>query len=326
MHGQFTWYELLTSDPTGAQRFYPAVTGWGVQDWDQATADNPYRMWTAGGVPMAGLMPLTSEQRAMGAVPSWMAYIDVDNAQETVRKATQLGAKVLFGPGSAPGVGTFAGLADPEGAVFAILQPERRSPGFDGVPKAGRFSWHELLTTDMDAAWNFYSQLFNWKKMDAMDMGEAGRYQMYGQNGRMYGGMFNRSGRMANVAPAWFCYVNVPDAQRARDAAVRAGARVIFDIMEVPGGDKVAMFADPQGAMFAVHQVSAASAKAKAGTAKKAAKKSARKAAKKSAKRSAKKPSRKTATKSSRRSAAKSRKRAGARKKARARRGARRKR
>ena len=43
-------------------------------------------------------------------------------------------------------------------------------------------------------------------------------------------------------------------AQRAREAALRGGARVIFDVMEVPGGDKVAMFSDPQGAMFIASQ------------------------------------------------------------------------
>src|SRR4051812_29431887 len=108
MHGQFTWYELSTSDPSSAQRFYPAVTGWGVQSWDQSPADNPYRMWSAPDGPMAGLMPLSAEQKASGAPSMWLPYVDVDNAAETVRRATSLGGKVLFGPETMPQVGTFA--------------------------------------------------------------------------------------------------------------------------------------------------------------------------------------------------------------------------
>lgn len=38
----------------------------------------------------------------------------------------------------------------------------------------GEFSWHELATTDYEAAFAFYSEVFGWKKNDDMDMGEGG--------------------------------------------------------------------------------------------------------------------------------------------------------
>jgi len=304
MHGQFTWYELMTTDPAAAQRFYSAVTGWGVQSWDQSPSDNPYRMWTTGDTPLGGLMPLSAEQKAMGVPPNWLAYVDVDNAQDTIRRATSMGGKVLFGPETMPQVGTFAALSDPQGAVFAILQPANRAPAYDGTPRVGHMSWHELLTTDMNAAWTFYSQLFNWKKSSAHDMGsDVGIYQEFGQGARSFGAMFNRSGRMANVPPAWFLYVNVKDAEAARDAAVRGGGKVIIDLMDVPGGDRIAMFADPQGAMIAVHQTAAKS------TAKKATKKTAKKAARKTAKRPARKTGKKTARKTAKKTAKTARKR-----------------
>lgn len=255
----------MTSDPTAAQRFYPAVTGWGVQTWDQSTPDNPYRMWTTSGQAIAGFMPITQDQKAVGVRPSWLGYIGVENAQETVRRATALGAKVNMGPHTAKSVGTFAILTDPQGATFAILQPETRSPGFDGNGEQGHFSWHELLTTNMDAAFTFYRQLFNWEKISEMDMGnDVGKYLMYGQRGKSYGGIYNRSGRMAQVPPSWFYYVTVPDVRRATDVARRGGAQIVFDVMEVPGGDKVSMFSDPQGAMIALHQAKPAGVTVKA--------------------------------------------------------------
>jgi predicted enzyme related to lactoylglutathione lyase len=45
----------------------------------------------------------------------------------------------------------------------------------------------------------------------------------------------------------------VPDADAAAGTATKQGARIIVGPMEVPGGDRVALMTDPQGAVFAVH-------------------------------------------------------------------------
>ena len=37
MHGQFVWYELMTPDTEAAKRFYAPITGWGTQQFDDAT-------------------------------------------------------------------------------------------------------------------------------------------------------------------------------------------------------------------------------------------------------------------------------------------------
>jgi uncharacterized protein len=325
MHGQFSWYELHTSDPAGAQRFYPAISDWDVQSYS-TSPDNPYWMWNTGGAPVAGLMPLTANERSAGVSSNWLPYVDVSNAQETIRRATSLGGRVVSGPQTMAGIGTYATLRDPQGAAFAIIQNERPSPGFDGTNRIGRFSWHELLTTDLDAAYRFYSQLFNWEKTGDFDMGpEIGRYQMYGQRGKTFGGIFKRAGRMAQVPPQWFCYVHVKDARGAADAAVKTGARMIYEPMEVPGGDIVAMVSDPQGAMIAVHQSPPGRPQAAAKTttkkavkkavraAKKAAKKAVRatrKAVRKAGKKATRRTAKKSARKATRRTARKSAKRA----------------
>ena len=62
--GKFCWYELMTSDPDAAERFYRDVVGWGARD-----AGHPemrYTLLTAGEVPVAGLMALPEEARAAG--------------------------------------------------------------------------------------------------------------------------------------------------------------------------------------------------------------------------------------------------------------------
>jgi len=161
--------------------------------------------------------------------------------------------------------------------------------GWDGTPSLGRFTWHELMTTDIHAAFRFYGGLFGWENMEEMDMGPGiGTYLEYGKGGKMFGGMFARRPEHGNTPPNWIFYVNVADLDAALKATTRGGGSVKMGPMEVPGGSRVATCSDPQGTMFALHQ------SPKKAAARPAAKKSARKATKKVA---AKKSSAKKAAK-----------------------------
>src|SRR5256885_5933764 len=248
LRGRFVWHELLTTDPDAAARFYPAVTGWKVQTWDQ----NPsYRLWTMGDVPMGGLMALPDDERRMGTPPSWLSYVGVPDVDATVRQATSLGARTYVAPKDIP-VGRFAVLADPQGARFAVYKPSQQPAGGNDVA-LGDFSWHELATTDYKAAWAFYRALFGWEPTESFDMGPDGTYWMFGLagGGKSLGGMYNKA--PALPAPRWLAYVRVPSADIAARAAQRAGGRLVSGPMGVPGGDPGAPSVDPPGAGIAVH-------------------------------------------------------------------------
>ena len=251
MHGQFIWYELSTPDVDAAKKFYPRFTGWGTQPFD-----NDYTMWTTGGVPMAGIFRLTDEMRQQGIPPNWMPYIESSDVDGTVNKAVSLGGRIMNGPGDIPGVGRYAVVQDPQGAVFGVYRSANVSRAWDGTPVVGRFSWHELMTTDYEKAFEFYRALFGWEKTGEMDMGGGQMYFMYGKEGQMYGGMFNRPPEMAGMHPFWLVYINVKDVGRAVALATEAGATVQRPQMDIPGGS-IAILGDPQGAGFALHHVSA---------------------------------------------------------------------
>ena len=125
--GRFVWHELMTSDTAAAQQFYKTVVGWGTAKYPGA--DNPdtgfdYTMWMAGETPVGGVMPITEDGKAMAAPPSWLAYTEVPNADETVEAVTRRGGSVILPAHSVAGVGRFALLRDPQGAVFAVLTSE----------------------------------------------------------------------------------------------------------------------------------------------------------------------------------------------------------
>lgn len=250
--GRFLWHELMTSDTGAAQNFYQNVVGWGTQKWGDGSADFDYTMWMAGQAPAGGVMPIPDEAKQAGAPPNWLTYIGTDDVDATVKKATQLGAKVLAPAQSMEGVGRFAVLQDPQGAVFAAFKPETPAQE-ESDPRPKEFSWHELVTSEPDRAWDFYSALFDWKKTDAMDMGPSGTYQMYGRDRFTYGGIYRKPDDMP-APPHWLHYVRVEDsADAAAERAAKSGGKVVMGPMEVPGGDRIAVIQDPQGAHFAVH-------------------------------------------------------------------------
>jgi uncharacterized protein len=311
MHGQFIWYELTTPDVDAAKKFYPRFTGWGTQPFD-----NDYTMWTTGGVPVGGLFQLSDEMRQQGVPPNWMPYVESSNVDDTVAKATSLGGQLLHGPEDIPGAGRIAVLQDPQGAAFGVYKSTTGMSGWDGTASVGRFSWHELMTTDHTAAFEFYKALFGWEKTGEMDMGGGQTYLMFGQGGKMYGGIFTRPPEMAGMHPFWLVYIHVKDVAKAVAAATKAGATVHRPQMDIPGGS-IAILGDPQGAGFAFHHTNTAvpasksaaktsvkkvvkkAVKQAAKTAKKAAKtaKTAAKAVKKVVKKAAKKTTKKAAAK-----------------------------
>lgn len=250
MHGQFVWYELHTTDVEGARKFYPRFTGWGTQKFD-----DDYLMWTTGGVPFAGLYRLAREQ---GIPPNWLPYVESNDVDATARQATALGGRVLLGPADVPGAGRFAVLQDPQGAAIGIYKSAGPSTNaFDGLPVLGRFSWHELMTTDATKAAEFYRALFDWDKNAEMDMGDGAMYHMFGKGQRMYSGMYDRPADMAGIPPFWLCYINVKDVAAAVATATKAGGTLHRAPMEIPGG-MIAILGDPSGAAFAFHQVGVA--------------------------------------------------------------------
>lgn len=290
--GRFVWHELMTTEPDAAQGFYASVVGWGTTTWDE---DPSYRLLTMQGAPMAGLLRLPDEARASGAPPHWLTYIAVPDVEGAVARATGLGASVYVQPQDVPSVGRFAVLADPQGAVFAVFRPAQ--PGGSEELALGDFSWHELATTNWQAAWEFYTALLGWEFDSSFDMGPAGTYWMFRSAGgkRTLGGMYTKPPEMQ--APAhWLPYILVPSVDRTLEAVRRHGGQVLNGPMEVPGGDRIAQCLDPQGGAFAIHSRQP-TARAAAGRAAQAAKRPRRKKA--SAKRPAKKAPRKPARRKS---------------------------
>lgn len=249
----FFWYELITDDPAAATSFYENVVGWRPEPFPGS--DDGYMVMHArdGGAErgVAGIMEIPAEARQRGAPPSWTGYIHVDDVDRAAGDIEAAGGAVHKAPADIPGVGRFAVVTDPQGAHFIIMKPAMNGSGEGQGPAPmapGFVGWNELMTSDWEKGFAFYSRLFGWSKDQAIPMGEMGTYQLFAAGeGDAIGGMMNKLPEMP--VSAWGFYFIVPAMDAAMERVRAAGGKVLTE-MEVPGGAWAANVVDPQGAVF----------------------------------------------------------------------------
>lgn len=247
MPNPFFWYDLMTTDTAAAQSFYADVVGWGLED--AGAPGMPYSILTAGGVGVAGMMPIP--ERAQGAPPALMGYVHVDDVDAMLEKLTAAGGAIHRPAFDVPGVIRIAVVADPQGAVFMLgqpLSPPARAMPAPGTP--GTIGWHELLAADWESVFGFYADLFGWTKTEAHDMGPMGTYQLFAADCEATGGMMTKPAAMPR--PFWNYYIFVPSVTQAADKIRAGGGQVTMGPHEVPGGQWVVQGVDPQGGFFAL--------------------------------------------------------------------------
>src|SRR4051794_18411210 len=113
------WNALMTRDTDGATAFLEATLGLRteVQDW----GNGPYTVLTVGEDSVAGIAPMPP------GVPDeapafWNVSFAVADADATLAHGAELGGTVIMEARDMPGVGRVAGLSDPYGAAFSIVQ------------------------------------------------------------------------------------------------------------------------------------------------------------------------------------------------------------
>ena len=253
--GDFIWYELMTPDPEGAKAFYDSVIGWNIGE-EGPPEYKGYRMiGRSDGKFAGGVMPLTDEMQQHGARPIWLGYVHVPDVDEKLAAIEAAGGRALMPATDIPNVGRIAMVADPQGAAFYIMKPI--PPANDPNAKSdvfspnepGRCAWNELATSDQKAALDFYTSQFGWTKGDSMPMGDMGEYQFIMQDDVMLGAIMTTS---PENPVRWRYYFRVANVDDAKAAAERGGGTILHGPVEIPGGDRVLIGKDPQGAEFAV--------------------------------------------------------------------------
>lgn len=240
----FIWYDLMTPDLAASRKFYAAVIGWKIAD--SGMPGMSYSILKAGDIDVGGMMEMTG-----GPPPMWTGYIYSPDVDADTKRAVKLGGSVCKEPEDIPGVGRFAVLADPGGAMFNIFTPNSSESPKEVPPYTpGHVGWRDLRAGDGDAAWAFYSKMFGWTEEGSMESGTGATYRMFATGKDMVGGMMTKRPETAQASWQFFFNTDAIDAAAARVKA--AGGKVTMEPMEVPGNDWIIEAEDPHGASFGI--------------------------------------------------------------------------
>ncbi len=243
--GTFCWSELTTPDQDGAKAFYGPLLGWQANDIPLGD-DAYYSMQLVDGKRVAAIGPQPQQQRDAGVPPLWNSYVSVDSADAVAERAKELGGTVHAPPFDVMTAGRMAVIQDPQGAYFMLWQPGD-TIGAELVNAPGALVWNELQSPDLDASASFYGGLFGWELEEAEGLQD--RYLTAKNAGANNGGM---RGLTPPSPPSWLVYFGVEDMEQALARLDELGGAKLAGPIDIEIA-KLAVAADPQGAVFALY-------------------------------------------------------------------------
>ena len=251
--GKIIWHELITDTPADTQRFYTELFGWEFEPLADKGANYfliRHNDETIGGMIDQNRLPTKAD------ISQWVALIAVTDIAEAAELVANSGGTVFTPPTSLGERGEIAVVADPQGALFALLQTRDGDPADENeLPSAGDFLWHELWTGEIDSAVAFYSKLAPYR-MEQKKLGtveEPIDYVVMNAQEHKRGGI--RENPFEGLPPIWVNYLRVADDAELDGILAKVeslGGEVLVPAVVRPGGGTVAVIAGPSGAGIAL--------------------------------------------------------------------------
>ena len=243
--GTPSWVDVSTPNMGATKTFYGGLFGWEGTTYPEMGG---YTNFTLRGKLVCGAAPTQSPDQH----PAWGTYISVDDADGTAQAVREHGGQVAMPPMDVNALGRMAICIDPTGAFFGLWQPGQHK-GAQLVNEPGSFGWNELDTRDMEAAKAFYTKVFPWTAKTSGEGAES--YTEWQLDGRsIAGGVVINESFPPNVPPNWLTYFVVTDSDATVAKAKELGGTAIMPGMDTDQG-RIAVLADPHGAVFAVIQM-----------------------------------------------------------------------
>ena len=116
----------------------------------------------------------------------------------------------------------------------------------------GHVVWHDLLTTDVDKACDFYAKLLGWTyevehATEFVWKSGEGDYPLILSNGAAHGGLI---GIEPDQRSCWLTYVTVDDVDETIRRCRTLGGAIEREPFDIPGVGRSAVVRDPQGGLI----------------------------------------------------------------------------
>lgn len=122
----------------------------------------------------------------------------------------------------------------------------------DPCKQPGAFSWCELLTSDPEAAKQFYGKLFNWTMEPTPTAMPGVDYTLVNCAGQHIGGIMEIPPSAPEMPPHWGSYITVENVDATVEQALAMGGTVCVPPQDIPLVGRFSVLRDPQGAVFSI--------------------------------------------------------------------------
>lgn len=119
--GHVGWNELHANDGVQAFAFYSSMFGWTPTSAMDMGTMGIYQLFSTGAAPVGGMMTRTPDLPA----PMWIFYFNVDRLDPAIERVKAAGGTIVLEPHEVPGPMWITQGFDPQGALFALVAPQR---------------------------------------------------------------------------------------------------------------------------------------------------------------------------------------------------------
>jgi len=121
------------------------------------------------------------------------------------------------------------------------------------LTQTSRIVWHDLMTTDIERAKDFYQALFGWTTFE-QGMGPMGNYTLIQHQGQPIGGIVGIDPKHG-LPSHWLCYLTVDDVEELCKRIPKLGGNVAVEPRGVPDVGRFAILHDPANGVFSAMQM-----------------------------------------------------------------------
>ena len=251
--GKIVWHDLLTDTPDETMAFYGGLFGWTFEPLGVPGAN--YTLIRHRGRLIGGMVD-QNRLATSADISQWVVVLSVADVARATQTLADAGGTVFTPPTSLGGRGIISVVADPQGAVLALLQTDGQDPSDTGAEApVGGFLWDELWASDAADAAAFYQRLaaFDMQRLAAGSEQAPVAYTVLSSQGIPRLGIRQRPAD--DLAPSWASYLRVADEAGLEAVVARTealGGKVLMPVTQRPRGGHVAVIAGPSGAGIAL--------------------------------------------------------------------------
>ena len=242
--GKFVWADLVTDDVKAAAKFYSSLFGWRFNDY------GGYIIGMNDERPLCGMFQRPRPKDRV-AEPRWFGYISVGSVEEAQRAVTKAGGRVLAEPKKMPKRGQQAVFADPEGAVFGVIKSSSGDLE-DFLASPGDWIWIQLLSRDGRKAAEFYRGVAGYEIIENTTSNRLSDFVLTSKGYARATVRTIPSAKQKDVEPTWLPFVRVKNVGESAALAKQLGGKVRIEPKPELFDGKVAVVADPTGAVIGI--------------------------------------------------------------------------